>query len=178
MDLSQLRIIHYPDPRLRKRSRPIEKVDQSIADLAARMFELMNEVKGLGLAAAQVGLNLRMFVTNHTGEPADDRVYINPEFLDMQGLVEHEEGCLSVPEVYVNLRRAQWARISAMDVKGERFEMEGQDLIARAWQHEMDHLNGVLIIERMSPTSKISNRKLLKKLEEDYNSGRLRSGVR
>ena len=168
MDFQKLRIIHYPDPRLRKPSAPAEKIDAHFADLARRMFELTYEVSGLGLAAPQVGLNIRLFVTNHTGQPEDERVYVNPEILEMEGTVERDEGCLSLPEVFAPLKRAAWCRLRALDLDGSAFEVEGTDLLARAWQHEMDHLNGVLICDRMSPTAKIANRRLLKKFESDF----------
>jgi len=179
MDLARLQIIHYPDPRLGRRSRPIDTIDGTLADLASRMFELMYQVRGLGLAAVQVGLNKRMFVTNPTGQPGtNEMVYINPEIVEMRGQVDRDEGCLSVPNVYVPLRRAQWCRIRAVGLDGKPFEMEGEDLLARAWQHEMDHLNGVLITDRMSPTDRITNRRLLKKLQEEYGrNGNRRSVV-
>jgi peptide deformylase len=171
MDLKQLRIIHYPDSRLHKRCKPVETIDGAVTSLAERMFELMAEVRGLGLAAPQVGLNMRMFITNHTGRPEDRLVYVNPEIIEMRGQVEHDEGCLSVPEVYVPLKRAHWCKLRAFDLDGQGFELEAEELLARALQHEMDHLNGVLIVDRMSPTSKIANRRLLKKLEDAYNKG-------
>lgn len=171
MDLKRLHIIHYPDPRLRKHSQPVGSSDGNLAGLVKRMFELMYEVRGLGLAAPQVGLNMRLFVTNHTGRPEDELVYVNPEIVETRGQIEHDEGCLSVPEVYVPLKRAQWVKLRALGIDGQAFEIECEDLLARALQHEVDHLNGVLITDRMSPTSRIANRKLLKKLDDAYNRG-------
>ncbi len=176
MDLKQLRIIHYPDPRLRKPSEPVQKIDAFIADLTTRMFELMYEAKGLGLAAVQAGLNLRLFVTNPIGQPSGEEIYVNPEILEMRGAVDHEEGCLSLPDVVAPLKRAQWCRIRAFGLDGEPFEQEATDLLARAWQHEMDHLDGVLICDRMSPTARIANRRLLKDLERKYEKRRSGSG--
>jgi len=176
MDLRQLRIIHYPDPRLRKPSEPVQKIDPFIADLTTRMFELMYEVKGLGLAAVQVGLNLRLFVTNPTGQPGGEGIYINPEIIEMRGAVDHEEGCLSLPDVLVGLKRARWCKIRAFGLDGKPFEEEATDLFARAWQHEIDHLDGVLICDRMSPTAKIANRRLLKDLESTYEKRRSGKG--
>lgn len=180
MDFCKLRIIHYPDPRLRRPSVPVEKIDGFLADLSARMFELMYEANGLGLAAPQVGLNIRLFVTNHTTQPGDERVYVNPEILNVSGAIEREEGCLSVPEVHVTIRRAQRVRLRALGLDGGPFERKGDDLLARAWQHEMDHLNGILICDRMSPTAKIAARRQLKKLEGDFKkaaTGTKRIGV-
>ncbi len=172
MDLARLRIIHYPDPRLRKPSAPIETIDRGTVELAGRMFELMYEARGLGLAAVQVGLNLRLFVANHTGRPDGERVYINPEIIEMIGSVQYDEGCLSIPELVVPLKRASWCKIRALGLDGEPFEDEARELQARAWQHEMDHLNGVLILDRMSPTAEIANRRLLRGLEDDYKKAR------
>lgn len=178
MNLSQLRLVYYPDPRLRKRSSPIETIDQRLADVVSRMFEIMYEAKGLGLAAVQAGLNWRLFVTNTTGQPDGQRVYINPEILQMEGTVERDEGCLSFPDLYAPLTRAQYCKIRAIDLTGSAFEEEATDLLARAWQHEMDHLNGVLICDRMSPAHKIASRRQLKHLEEKYGTGPATSGSR
>src|SRR5690606_13355616 len=92
-----LRIVHYPDPRLKKRSVPVERFDENLKALAQRMLELMKEARGVGLAAPQVGLNIRLFVMNHTGNPEDDRIYVNPELYDPAGDEVGEEGCLSLP---------------------------------------------------------------------------------
>src|SRR3954467_5770727 len=114
----ELKIIQYPDPRLKKLSKPIGEIDATIRALAARMFELMREHKGVGLAAPQVGQNLRMFVMNHTGEPGDDRVYINPELTEAEGAEESEEGCLSLPGLNVRVVRDKTLRMRAKDAEG------------------------------------------------------------
>src|SRR3954466_10699983 len=101
--LEQLRIVLYPDPRLKKIALPVEHFDQPLKDLAARMFELMREAKGVGLAAPQVARGIRLFVMNHTGEPQDDRVYVNPILSDPDGEEEAEEGCLSIPGLHVQI---------------------------------------------------------------------------
>src|SRR4029450_3252001 len=116
-----LKIILYPDPRLFKMSKPVEKFDQNLKDLAARMFVLMRENRGVGLAAPQVGLNLRMFVMNATGNPEDDRVYVNPELTEPLGEEEGEEGCLSLPQITARILRSQNIQIKAKDVKGKPF---------------------------------------------------------
>jgi peptide deformylase len=162
------RIIKYPDPRLRRVCEPITEFDERTAGLAQRMLELMKDGNGVGLAGPQTGLCLRIFVANPTGEPADAQVFINPEILDLTGTVEAEEGCLSLPDIRVNIRRARRCRIWAQDVTGRPFEMEGEDLIARIWQHETDHLDGKLIIDRMDATDRIANRKKIAELEEAY----------
>jgi peptide deformylase len=163
-----LKIIHYPDPRLKKVSQPIIDIDATIQALAGRMFELMREHKGVGLAAPQVGQNIRMFVMNHTGEPGDDRVYINPVLSDADGEEEAEEGCLSLPNIHVNVARAKRLRMQAIDLNGKPIDQAGEGFIARVWQHEFDHLIGTLLTDRMGPVAKMTYRKALKELSEEY----------
>src|SRR6187399_3295443 len=163
-----LKIINYPDPRLKKVSKPIDSIDESTRALAARMLQLMREHRGVGLAAPQVGLNLRMFVMNHTGEPTDDRVYINPQLLDAEGDEEAEEGCLSLPGLNANVVRDKTVRIVATDLEGKPIDELASGYLARVWQHEFDHLNGTLIIDRMGMVAKMAAKKKLKEMEEDY----------
>lgn len=164
-DVAALDILKYPDPRLRARCVPVREFDERLAALAARMFELMRREGGVGLAAAQVGVGLRMFITNVGGDPANDLVFVNPSIRDPQGTREAEEGCLSIPDVRVQVRRHARCRIVARDLRGEPFELEDADLACRAWQHEIDHLDGVLIIDRMGPADRIATRRLLRELE-------------
>lgn len=167
-DLSNLRIIHYPDPRLRKKSAPVTEFDDRLAAFVERMFELMETGRGVGLAAPQVGVNTRLFVMNESGEPQDNRVLVNPVIHDPHGSAEAEEGCLSLPGINVQVRRAQRCRVKAQDLQGREFEFEAEDLLARICQHETDHLNGVMIIDRMGPSDRIATRKTLKSLEEQF----------
>ena len=174
-----LKIILYPDPRLFKMSKPVEKFDQNLKDLAARMFVLMRENRGVGLAAPQVGLNLRMFVMNATGNPEDDRVYVNPELTEPLGEEEGEEGCLSLPQITARILRSQNIQIKAKDVEGKPFTQLEAGYVARIWQHEVDHLDGTLLLDRMGPLAKITNRKILKDLEQrfrDEQDGKANSG--
>jgi peptide deformylase len=163
-----LQIIEYPDPRLKKVSLPVETFDESLKALAARMFQLMREARGVGLAAPQVGQNIRMFVMNHSGDPADDRVYINPELSEAEGSEESEEGCLSLPGLNVRVIRDKTMRIRARDLDGNDIDQVQTGYIARVWQHEFDHLNGTLITDRMGPVAKMAARKILRELEEKY----------
>lgn len=163
-----LKIINYPDPRLRKISAQTTVFDASLAEMVQRMLELMREAKGVGLAAAQVGRNVRLFVINPTGKPEDDRAYINPRLLDAEGEEIAEEGCLSLPGIHVDISRARSARIVAQDLTGKTFEQVESGYTARIWQHELDHLNGVMLIDRMGPTALMEHRKTLKELEEKY----------
>jgi peptide deformylase len=163
-----LQILLYPDQRLRKMSKPVERFDPALKELALRMFELMREHRGVGLAAAQVGQNIRMFVMNGTGELKDDRVYVNPELADPEGNEEAEEGCLSLPGINAKILRDRTIKIRAQDLEGSGFEETASGYIARIWQHEFDHLNGTLIIDRMGPVAKIGAKKALKELEEKF----------
>ena len=167
-DLETLAIIHYPDPRLRQVCRPVTKFDGHLAELVGRMRQLMHDGKGVGLAAPQVGSPLRLFVMNSTDDPQNDLVFVNPVIRGRSGSAEAEEGCLSLPGVNVNVRRAKRCQIEAQDLQGNPVILEGEDLLCRVWQHETDHLDGVLIIDRMGPTDKIAMRKTLRALEEGY----------
>jgi len=164
----QLKIINYPDPRLKKASKPVEKIDDAIRKLAVRMFELMREHKGVGLAAPQVGENIRLFVMNPTDEEGGARVYVNPVLTEPVGAATDDEGCLSIPGVTVAVRRAEKCAISGVDVQGRPVSASGGGLIARCWQHEVDHLDGRLIIDKMSEGDVIANRKKLRELETKF----------
>ena len=167
-----LKIIKWPDPRLKKMSVDVQAFDDNLRRLSERMFELMHEHRGVGLAAPQVGLNVRLFVINPTGEPADARVYVNPLLSDAEGEDEAEEGCLSIPKLNVNVARHKQIRMSARDVEGKPIEEAATGFVARIWQHEFDHLNGVLLIDRMGAVARMANRRLLKDLEEEYEGQR------
>ena len=165
-----LKIVIYPDPRLRKVSKLVDKFDEELSELANRMLVLMRENKGVGLAAPQVGKNIRLFVMNHSGQPADDRVYVNPVLTDADGDETAEEGCLSIPEVKADIARNKKMKMTAQDLKGQAIIEEQTGYIARVWQHEVDHLNGILHIDRMGALAKLAHRKTLKALEEQYAS--------
>jgi peptide deformylase len=169
------RIVRYPDPRLRQVCARVERFDERLESLVQRLLDLMREGNGVGLAAPQGAISQRIFVCNPTGEPAEALVFINPELFDLSGSVEAEEGCLSLPEIRVHIRRARRCRIRAQDVKGKPFELEGEDLPARIWQHETDHLDGRLIIDRMDATDRIANKKQIAQLEADYRKATART---
>ena len=163
-----LKIIFYPDPRLRSVAKPVEKFDDTLRQLTDRMFDLMREEQGVGLAAPQVGVNLRVFVMNATGKPEDDLVVINPVLTDAQGNEAGEEGCLSLPKIRASIDRAKALRLTAQDLSGNTFERKAEGFEARVWQHEFDHLNGIMLIDRMGFTAKMGFRKRLKELEADF----------
>lgn len=168
MNISALKIIFYPNPLLKKVASPIETITPEIGDLAKKMIELMIEARGIGLAAPQVGVGLRMFVSSLTSEEQDAQVFINPQLDDFQGLSEIEEGCLSLPGVQVKVRRPATCAITAQDLTGETFSFQAQELEAAVVQHETDHLDGRLIIDRATILERITCRKTLKQLEQDY----------
>ena len=163
-----LKIILYPDPRLKKISKPVVTFDEKLHALANRMFELMRQAKGVGLAAPQVGANLRLFIINPTGEPKDDRVYVNPILSEADGEEEGEEGCLSLPDLHASILRNKRMRMQAQDLEGNPFEQIETGYIPRIWQHEFDHLNGTLILDRMGETARMGFRKNLRELEDRY----------
>lgn len=147
-----MEIVQYPHPALRWKSKPVQEINADLRKVVAEMFELMYASKGIGLAANQVALPWRLFLINLTGDPAEkdeEFVFLNPEILRRKGTVEGEEGCLSFPGLYGPVRRAADIVVEAFDLNGEAFEFTLDDLGARAVQHEADHLDGVLFIDRM-----------------------------
>ncbi|MBT8485475.1 MAG: peptide deformylase [Phycisphaerales bacterium] len=166
VDAAQLRIVTYPAASLRERGVAVDADSEEVRIVARRMIDLMHEANGVGLAAPQVGLAWRLFVTNGGEVDPVDRVFINPELeLGRGELVTAEEGCLSLPDIHVNVRRPDAARIRAIDLDGKAFTMDGEGMLARIWQHEFDHLNAVLIVDRMSPMDRLTTRRALKELE-------------
>jgi peptide deformylase len=147
-----MEIVHYPHPSLRWKSQPVRQINAALKSTVREMFELMYAHKGVGLAANQVALPLRLFVLNPTGdaeEPDQELVFINPEILRRKGSVEGEEGCLSLPDIYGQVRRAEEIVVSAFDLSGKEFRLELDDLLSRIVQHENDHLDGVMFFDRM-----------------------------
>lgn len=164
----ELKIIHWPDPRLKKVSQSVKEFTPALKDLALRMLEVMREARGVGLAAPQVGKNIRMFVISPTGEPDDFRIYVNPILSDAEGEEEAEEGCLSLPTINVQINRSKIVRMQAQDLEGKPFEQVESGYVARIWQHENDHLNGILITDRMGLGDKLKYRRTLREMEEKY----------
>ncbi|MFN0198573.1 MAG: peptide deformylase [Planctomycetaceae bacterium] len=148
-----LEIVHYPHPALAWKSKSVKGISQQLRDHVRQMFELMYAARGIGLAANQVALPWRVFVVNLTCDPAqteEEFVFINPEIVRRKGSEEDEEGCLSLPEVFGQVRRAENVVVEAYDLEGIPFQVTLTDMAARVVQHENDHLDGVLFIERMS----------------------------
>lgn len=148
-----MEIVHYPHPCLSWKSQPVREINADLRKTVEQMLELMYEAKGVGLAANQVAFPWRLFVMNPAGEdidPEDVHVFINPEITSRKGSEEAEEGCLSLPEVYGQVRRAEEIVVEAFDLKGQGFEMELSELPGRIVQHETDHLDGVMFPDRMT----------------------------
>ena len=147
-----MKVVRYPHPALRRPGRPVTTVDKTLRVQVGDMMEAMYEARGLGLAAPQVALPFQLLVMNMTGKPEEkelEAVYLNPVIVERKGSVEDEEGCLSFPGLYQKVRRAKTIKVQAYNLKGELVEKVVNDLEARAWQHEIDHLNGVLFIDKM-----------------------------
>jgi peptide deformylase len=158
-----LKILEFPDPRLRTRAEPIEAVDPEIRRLAEDMLETMYAAPGIGLAATQVNVHRRMLVADVSEEKDAPHVFVNPEILAAEGEETMEEGCLSVPGVYDIVTRAERVRVRALGLDGKPFEMELDGLLAVCVQHEIDHLDGKLFVDYLSDLKRQRIRKRLEK---------------
>ncbi len=162
--MSILDILHYPDPRLRNRAKPVEEFDDQLREFADSMLETMYHSSGIGLAATQVGVAQRVVVIDVSEERDQPQVLINPEILSREGEEVSEEGCLSVPSVYENVTRAECIRFQARDKNGDMVEMDAEGLLAVCIQHEIDHLDGKLFIDYRSG---LKRQRIRKKLEKE-----------
>lgn len=158
-----LDILHFPDPRLRNKAKPVPEVDDSVRRLVDDMFETMYEAPGIGLAATQVNATKRVLVIDISEERNEPLCLVNPEIVAREGEEKMEEGCLSVPGIYEPVTRASWVRVRALNRDGEAFEMEADDLLAVCIQHEIDHLNGKLFVDYLSSLKRQRIRKRLEK---------------
>ncbi len=162
---AELKIVFWPTPVLTHRAKPVEQIDDWLRQVSRRMMELMEKHKGVGLAGPQVGLPLRLFVMAETGKAADARAIINPVLDQQEGFEEAEEGCLSLPDIRGKITRYVKLRIQGLDIAGQPVVLHLEGFPARIVQHETDHLDGVLIIDRMAPLTRLAQRKALKALE-------------
>jgi peptide deformylase len=156
-------ILHFPDPRLRNRAEPVDRVDDHVRRLVDDMLETMYAAPGIGLAAVQVNVPMRVIsidISEHRDQPL---CLINPEILELSGSVETEEGCLSVPGIYDFVERAEWIRARALNRDGEPFEFEAEGLLAVCIQHEIDHLDGKLFVDYLSQLKRQRIRKKAQK---------------
>ncbi len=170
IDIQKCRITHYPAEVLAKAAEPVEKIDDNIRRLAEKMTEIMLERKGIGLAASQAGVPLRIFIISLDGTRENVRVYINPTVTPAGESSLIEEGCLSVPGVRTNIHRYAKCTVTATDLDGNEFTEQAEGLYARVLQHEYDHTQGITIVSRMGHTAKIAHRKQLKRLKEEHKS--------
>ncbi len=168
-----LQIIHYPHPTLRHVSKPIRRVDDELRGWVAQMFDLMYEHEGVGLAANQVDLPYRLFVSNPTGDSQqrkEEHVFINPVISKVKGRQTGSEGCLSLPEVSADVTRSKQIHVEAFDLSGNLLEFDLEGFIARVVLHEVDHLDGKLFTDRLSETALFEIDGLLEEFEIDYQS--------
>lgn len=167
--MSDLKIVYHPHPALRWKSKDVTRIDAQLKDWVGQMFDLMYEARGIGLAANQVALPYRLFVINPTGDRDDkemEQVFINPQITKRNGSEEGEEGCLSLPELYGPVTRAEKIVVEAFDLSGQEFAMELTGIHSRVVQHESDHLDGVMFTDRVTEKVKAGLSPLLEDLEQ------------
>ena len=165
--MTKLVILEYPDPRLRKKAAPVTAVDDALRQLADNLLETMYAAKGVGLAATQVDVHQRLIVLDVSDTRDQPLVLINPELLTLEGSGPGEEGCLSLPGIYEKLSRATHIRVRALGRDGEPLEMDAEGLLAVCIQHEMDHLEGKLFIDRISRLKREMYKRRVKKMIKD-----------
>tara|TARA_R110002050_G_scaffold269917_2_gene412628 strand:+ start:174867 stop:175412 length:546 start_codon:yes stop_codon:yes gene_type:complete len=167
--MALLEILHFPDPRLRKKATEITKITAEIRQLAEDMLETMYDAPGVGLAANQVNVQKRLIVIDVSEDKTSPLIFINPEIVNKQGERVHEEGCLSVPEAYELVTRADIVRVKALNLDGKSFEMEADELLATCIQHEIDHLDGKLFVDYIS---NLKRQRIKKRLEKQFKQQR------
>lgn len=161
--MTKLTILRYPDPRLRKKAAPVAKVDEAIQQIVDDMFETMYAAPGIGLAATQVDIHKQIIVIDVSENKDEPLCFINPEIIQEDGTEEMEEGCLSVPEYYAKVTRAEKVTVKALDRDGKEFSLDADELLAVCIQHEIDHLNGKVFVDYLSPMKQQRVRKKLEK---------------
>ncbi len=161
--MALLEILHYPDKRLRTVAEPVEVVDDSIRSLVDDMFETMYAAPGIGLAATQVNVHKRVIVMDISAEKNEPLCLINPQIIESDGVEQTEEGCLSVPDIFETVERAERVVVKALDRDGKEFTLEADGLLAVCIQHEMDHLLGNLFVDYLSPLKQMRVKKKIQK---------------
>ena len=159
-----LNVLTFPDDRLRTQAKPVSQVDDSIRTLVADMFETMQAEKGVGLAATQINVHKQVIVMDVSDDQDTPLVFINPKIDAQSGTKINEEGCLSVPNNYAKVERAETVTVTALDAQGEQFTITAEGLLAVCIQHEMDHLQGKLFVDYLSP---LKRQRIMKKLEKE-----------
>jgi peptide deformylase len=158
-----LKILEFPDPRLRTKAAPVTAVGDRIKQLVDDMFETMYAAPGIGLAATQVDVHKQVIVMDLSEDKTEPRVFINPEILEEHDIGKMQEGCLSVPDIFADVKRAHKVKVRALDRNGDSFELEADELLAVCIQHEMDHLQGKLFVDYLSPLKREMVKKKLAK---------------
>ena len=158
-----LNVLKYPDKRLRTIAKPVVSVDETIKQQVKDMFETMYEAPGIGLAATQVNFHQRIIVIDISDQCNEPICLINPEVIEKSGEIQWEEGCLSVPDYYENIIRANDVKVQALNQYGETFELEASEMLSVCIQHEIDHLDGILFVDHLS---KLKQKRLKKKTEK------------
>jgi len=164
--MALLEILHFPDPRLRLKAKPVAQVDEQVRQMVNDMFETMYDAPGIGLAATQVNIQLEVIVIDVSENKDEPLCLINPKIVGEDGTEEMQEGCLSVPGFYENVTRAENVTIQALNEQGEQFELQADGLLAVCIQHEMDHLQGKLFVDYLSPLKRQRIKKKLEKLDK------------
>ena len=162
-------VVKYPDPVLAKVGEKVTEFTPELAQLVDEMFESMYAAQGIGLAAPQIAISKQITVidVSFKERPEDRLALINPEIIEREGKQIEEEGCLSLPDIREKVHRSAWVKVRAQNVKGEFFEVEGEELLARALQHEIDHLHGILFIDHLSRLKKDLVKRRIKKLQKN-----------
>jgi len=161
-----LQILHYPDPRLRTVAKPVSVFGDEVQRVVADMLETMYAAPGIGLAATQINVHKRILVTDTSRDGTDPRCFINPQIIESRGVEQMDEGCLSVPDVFETVERAEWIRVQAFDQFGAPFELELDGLLAVCVQHEIDHLDGKLFVDRLSSLKRSRIRRKFEKAQK------------
>ena len=166
----KLDMVYYPAPSLRELSAPVREITSEVREAVPQMFELMYKNRGIGLAGPQAGFNFRLIVANIKGEKekGEELVFINPEIVLRDGVMLEDEGCLSLPGFSVRIRRSARVRVRYTLLDGKAEEVEAEGIWAKLFQHEIDHLDGILMIDKMTAADLKQWKPLLKELEEDY----------
>ncbi len=165
--MATLDILIYPDKRLRTVAKPVEKVDESIKKLVDDMFETMYTAPGIGLAATQVNVHKKVIVIDVSEDKSQPLCLINPEIIAEEGTERCDEGCLSIPEIYESVERSEKVTIKAMDQNGDEYTLQADEMLAVCIQHEMDHLNGKLFVDYLSPLKQQRVKKRLLKNQRE-----------
>ena len=165
--MALLKILEFPDPKLRTKAKPVEQVDDGIRKIVADMLETMYQAPGIGLAATQVNIHQQILVIDISKEKNTPLCLINPILLKQEGIQHAEEGCLSVPEIYEEIERSESITVQAINQHGESFNLTTDGLLAVCIQHEMDHLKGKLFVDYLSSIKRERIRKKLNKLKKE-----------